>query len=431
MSSPVFRQIARTGAIVRHLGLAALMACIAIQGADASDLFKWVQYVPGGLEARAVTDAASCPAATIDGAAASMNERSTPGENFPVRGCVLQIPSTAKLLTIAGVPMPLPKAKPNKILLIGDTGCRLKGKQVQSCNDMSEWPFRLGADMSTQFKPDLVLHVGDMHYRESACPIGNLGCAGTPFGDSWEVWKADFFAPGDSLLAAAPWIMVRGNHEECERGGKGWARLLDSYAFDSSSGAAGCLGPQKPYTVDIGGVTVFVMDVSTASEKVNATQVEWYRPQFEAASSIPGPVWLTFHRPIWAADSLKKGVFTGDNKTLAVAARHSIGPNVQMMLSGHHHTFEIMSYVQDLPVQVVSGHGGDDLSPIAPTTVKGIKMEDVEVKDGIGRPKVFGFSMMERNEADPSGKSWKLTGYDTHGQVIGACAIEGRNLRCD
>ena len=48
-------------------------------------------------------------------------------------------------------------------------------------------------------------------------------------GDTWDVWKEDFFKPGDALLAAAPWIMDRGNHEECERGGKGWARVLDPY----------------------------------------------------------------------------------------------------------------------------------------------------------------------------------------------------------
>lgn len=408
-----------------------LLASLAIAPASARELYRWVQYVPGGFEARAVTDDAVCPAAAIDGKPASMSERSAPGENYPVRGCALSIPDGAKLVTIAGKPMPLPKPQADKILLIGDTGCRLKGAQVQACNDMSQWPFRLGADISAELKPDLVLHVGDMHYRESDCPAGDLGCAGTPFGDTWEVWREDFFKPGEALLGAAPWIMDRGNHEECERGGKGWARILDPYIYDRASGVDGCLGPQKPYTVNVGGVTVVVMDVSTAAEKVNEKQVAWYRPQFELAKAISGPVWMTFHRPIWAVDSTKKGEPAGDNRTLAAAAQNVLGSNVQAFISGHHHTFELMTYDQDLPLQIVSGHGGDDLSEHAPSVVKGLEINGLTVKDGVGRPGVFGFSVMEREKDDPTGLKWSLTAYDTRGRPFARCKIEGRNAVCE
>ena len=410
--------------------LGAMLLASATSSAGARDLYRWVQYVPGGIEARAVTDAMTCPAAVIDGAAVSMTERSVPGENYPVRACALPIPKGAKQVTLDRKPMPLPKERPDRILLIGDTGCRLKGTQVQDCNDITQWPFRTGADISASFKPDLVLHVGDMHYRESECPAERQGCAGTPFGDTWEVWKEDFFKPGDALLAAAPWIMDRGNHEECERGGKGWARVLDPYPFDPSTGVVGCLGPAKPYTVDIGGVTIIVMDVSTAAEKVNEKQVAWFRPQFEMANTISGPVWLTFHRPIWAVDSQKKGEPAGDNQTLAAAARTSTPPNVQAMISGHHHTFELMSYVQDLPLQIVSGHGGDDLSLHAPTVVKGLEINGVTVKDGLGRPGVFGFSMLERVVEDMTGLNWILKAYDITGKQIAICDIKGREASC-
>ena len=157
--------------------LGAMLLASATSGAQARDLYRWVQYVPGGIEARAVTDAATCPTAVIDGAAATMIERSAPGENYPVRACALPIPKGAKLVTLDRKPMPLPKERPDRILLIGDTGCRLKGAQVQDCNDITQWPFRTGADISASFKPDLVLHVGDMHYRESDCPeIGRASC---------------------------------------------------------------------------------------------------------------------------------------------------------------------------------------------------------------------------------------------------------------
>jgi len=275
-----------------------------------------------------------------------------------------------------------------------------------------------------------VLHVGDFHYRETACPLGNYGCEGAPFGDTWDVWKTDFFAPGESLLDAAPWIFVRGNHEECDRGGKGWARALDPYAYDSASGEDGCLASRKPFTVDIGGLTVEVMDVSSADEKPNEQQIAWYRDQFAMAKDIKGPVWQTFHRPVWAVDSKPDAKHRGDNQTLEAAA-DAVPANVTAFVSGHHHTFEVMGYVQDQPLQIVSGHGGDDLSPWAPKEVVGLDINGVKVKSGIGRPRVFGFSMIERAPEDTTGLKWTLTGYDTHGRAIGVCRLDGRAVDCD
>ena len=426
-------------AIVR-VAITAAFCCSGFGWAEARDLYKWVQYVPGGLEARAVTEDVSCPLATIDGVAISMTERSAPGENYPVRGCVLPIPSGAKQVSISGVPMPLPKQQANRILVIGDTGCRLKGKQVQACNDISQWPFRIGADISAEFKPDLVLHVGDFHYRETACPLNNMGCAGTPFGDSWDVWRADFFVPGESLLNTAPWVFVRGNHEECDRGGKGWARTLDPYPFNPSEGATGCMGPGKPYTVDLGGVILGVLDVSTADEgKVNEQQVAWYKSMFRnvqdqaktdraSKQAADGPVWLAFHRPVWVYDGSAGNQQGGDNKTLQAAAKGNLDTNVQLFLSGHHHVFEAMSYEQDIPVALISGHGGDDFSPEVPPNPIGLTVDGMTVKSGIAKPGIYGFSMLER-ATDGSGK-WTFTGYDVHAKKIGSCIVDGRTLAC-
>ena len=62
-----------------------------------------------------------------------------------------------------------------------------------------------------------------------------------PVGYGWNVWELDFFAPSARLLAAAPWIMVRGNHEMCKRAGEGWFRFLDHGPF-----------PKKCPNADIG-----------------------------------------------------------------------------------------------------------------------------------------------------------------------------------
>ena len=243
------------------------------------------------------------------------------------------------------------------------------------------------------------------------------------------MWRADFFAPAESLLQAAPWIMVRGNHEACDRGGKGWARTLDPYPFDAAGGAQGCLGPARPFTIDLNGLTLEIMDVSAADEEVNDAQVAWYKDQFALPKMIPGPVWQVFHRPVWAVDAPEGRQRKGDNKTLAAAASANVPSNVQAFVSGHHHTFEVMAYDQDLPIQIVSGHGGDDLSPWAPKSVEGLEINGVRVKGGIGRPGLFGFSMIERAPDGQPG-DWTVTGYDVHGQPMGECKLAGRSISC-
>lgn len=401
--------------------------------ACSADLFPWVQYVPSGLQARVVTDAAICPDFTLDGAPVAMQVRSAPGENYPVRVCSVDIPSGTKKATIDQLPLPLPAAHPNRILVIGDTGCRIKGSYVQPCNDAALWPFRVGADIGAELKPDLVVHVGDFHYRESACPAGNDGCAGSPFGDSWAVWRADFFAPAELLLKSTPWVFVRGNHEECDRGGKGWARTLDPYPWDAASGAAGCLGPAQPFVVKLPGLSLVVMDVSTADDnKADPQQVAFFRQQFESVHTLApeGPVWLAFHRAIWSTNgSDVAGKSGGDNKTLAAAAMGVLPDNVQAILSGHQHKFEVDAYVENLPIQIVSGHGGDSLDQKPPENPAGLVVNGVTIKNGLAKPRTFGFAMLERPANGPE-DHWTITDYDTHGHPLGSCILMGRSVDC-
>ncbi len=277
--------------------LAAISAAIAPM-AQARDLYHWIERTPAGTEARAVTREPACPEASVDGRPAAMAERSAPRDDFPVRVCALALPKDAAEILIDQVPLPAPKPRIDRILLIGDTGCRLKKGAAQDCNDISAWPFRLVADVAAELKPDLVLHLGDLLYRETACPAARKGCAGSPSGDSWDAWEADFFKPAEALLASAPFVFVRGNHEICARSGKGFGALVDP--FPAQPGGA-CPVSAPPYAVDLGGVTLLVFDVSEANEfKADPAQAEKYRRQFSAAQFAgPGPVWLAFHKPIW------------------------------------------------------------------------------------------------------------------------------------
>lgn len=392
--------------------------------AQARPLYHWLQYVPGGLEARAITEESVCPTALVNDSLAPMTLRGEPSEAFPMRVCALPLPAGARDISIDGVPLPSPKPRHDRILLLGDTGCRLKGDKVQDCNDISAWPFRLVADVTADLKPDLVLHLGDYLYRESACPPNRKGCAGSPSGDAWATWEADFFQPAATLLNSTPFVLVRGNHEVCARNGAGWSLLLDPFPLAADQA---CPGQARPYFVDLGGVTLLVFDVSEANEfEADSKQADWFRPQFaDTQFAGPGPVWLAFHKPIWAPASLSAGKEYGDNKTLALAARNNIPANVEVILSGHEHTFPVLSYADDLPAQIVVGNGGDTLLGHAPQVFDGALVNGVKIRTGLGVPGRFGFAMLERHDEE-----WSLTDYDTHGNVLLACRLERRSLDC-
>jgi hypothetical protein len=395
------------------------------QARAAEPLYRWVQYVPDGIEARAITQDAACPAAAIDGKPAAMAVRSTPSADYPVRVCSLRLPKGVTSASIEGRALPLPRPNPDRILLTGDTGCRITKIVNQACNDAAEWPFPSAAAVEAARQPDLVVHVGDFHYREAACRPLNKGCAGSPHGDQWAVWEADFFKPAKPLLDSAPFVLVRGNHEECERGGIGWSRTLDPYPFVAKTD---CLGLGAPFVADLGSPKIVVMDTSTAGEnRARDRQAAAFRQQFRSIARLApdGPVWIAFHRPIWASAVAALGFTLGDNKTLAAAATGSLPANVDALLSGHIHTFQVLGYGPDLPVQIVSGHGGDELHSLAPADPAGLTINGVKVATGRGAPGMFGFVILQRD-----GAGWQILNHDMDGQVHDTCRMEGRQLTC-
>ena len=192
----------------------------------------WIVLGPNGqIIARTITANAACPQIDVDGTLSDMTVRApqTPPA-FTVTSCEAVIPASAKKASILDQRLVLPVADPERLVIIGDTGCRIKAKKepgefkVQDCESSEKWPFHTLAKRAAEWEPQLVIHVGDYLYREIACPYPGT-CDSSPFGDNWVTWQADFFAPGEPLLAAAPWVMARGNHEDCKRAGGGFFRF--------------------------------------------------------------------------------------------------------------------------------------------------------------------------------------------------------------
>src|SRR5471032_992954 len=134
--------------------------------------YAWVQMVAGGAEIRATAPDGGCPEAVADGRALPLQRRAAPDDRFPIAVCAARLPDGAAAISIGGAPLPLPRPATRRILIFGDTGCRLKGAAVQDCNDPRAWPFALVARVAAARKPDLVIHVGDYYYRETPCPAG-------------------------------------------------------------------------------------------------------------------------------------------------------------------------------------------------------------------------------------------------------------------
>ena len=134
----------------------------------------------GAATARAITTAPVCPSITIDGHTAQMAVRAPFGPiplrgkdhsasyhpeavSSPVLSCETAIPAGSTHVAVAGRALPLPRADVKRIVVIGDTGCRLKGKEFQDCNDPQAYPFARVAASAAAWKPDLVVPGGDFH----------------------------------------------------------------------------------------------------------------------------------------------------------------------------------------------------------------------------------------------------------------------------
>ena len=416
------------------------------QAPDGALRSAWVQYGPNGiLEARAILDGALCPEISVDGHDRIMESRAAPSPDFPLV-CRAELPAGAKSASLvfrkmaampAGeprvpthdldiFPLPLPVADPQRILVMGDTGCRIKGKTLQACSDPEQWPFPVMAAEEARLKPDLVIDVGDYQYRESPCPVGTTSCAG-PYGDNWPTWDADFFTPAKPLLTAAPWVMTRGNHEDCQRSGPGWLRMLGPQPYDP---AAACIAHLAPYAVSLGGLNLVVMDDANAPDtQAPPDLLPVYRNEFAALAQQPSPTWLVMHRPIWAAISGPLGIPAGGNLTMTTAIGSSGIPSpVTLMLAGHIHTFEAINYDQDdrVPPQIVAGFGGD-LLETTPLHLHGTVFQGdtpVRVANGLS---VGGFGFLLMTKTD---NGWRIDVHDVHGHIERQCTFQDGRVDC-
>ncbi|MCE4536366.1 metallophosphoesterase [Pelomonas sp. P7] len=423
----------------------------------------WVQAVAGpGWAVRALTAEARCPDLAWPGGSAPMAERAAPADEpappgnheperkpsrFTLRACEAPWPAGVAALQVGDVALKAPPRHPHRILVLGDTGCRLKGSThaYQGCNDPLDWPFPRVLAQAVAMKPDLVVHVGDFHYRESPCPAGVAACAGSPWGYGDDTWQADFFRPAQALLASAPWVFVRGNHEACSRAGQGWLRYLDPQAGPARRCGEGTTEPgfdagdfTAPFTVPLSPRSqLIVFDSSeigtTTPPRTSPAWARW-RAQLDRVAELAqdrAQSIFVNHHPSLAFNPHPLGrpglSSSGLTPLLQDATPSRLFPaGVQLTLHGHVHMHQALGFASNHPATLVVGNSGsaasgrvDAEAALKHELLPGARLETVEIHTD------FGFSMLT---ATPEG--WDLDAYDALGQPLARCVVAGQKLRC-
>lgn len=361
-----------------------------------------VGATPSGLVARAVVpNGIDCPVLVTTHARGAekrtrMRERKAPlttGNAFAaLRSCSANIPAGASRAVVGSrtIPASLPK-QARSIAVFGDTGCRLKGTTVQDCNDPAAWPLARVAQSISREEPDLIVFTGDFFYREAACPndlSSECGASpapipGLPFKDSALAWQADVFTPMAPVLASAPIVVTRGNHESCYRGGNGYFIY-----FDPREGTEGTcapvvqpdgslalppLGVTPSFAVDVvvsstRSLRLVVVDSADGQDCAVSSILPQQRAAYVAAQRLAAKKkesWLIVHRPVAA---WQMNTDCGPNGGW-ISADQQVGSygllgDYSVMVSSHIHTVETMN-IPGIPPQIVLGNGGTLLeSPV-------------------------------------------------------------------
>ena len=402
------------------------LACTLLSGSAAqADLVDtWVQFVPGDqvrLRAIETNPSLGCPTASVDGVTVAMAQRGDsptaaqqPKTYYPVLMCEsapLPAFGSTKAM-IGGVALKMPTANPKRILFVGDTGCRVTTavSGTQNCNDPTQFPLQIVSNYAATFKPDLIVHVGDFFYREQPCPTGFSGCAGSATFDNWDSWYQDWFKPAANLLKAAPVALTRGNHESCNRGARGWFRLLDPNAYDANAvecvgtynpmpGAPGTkvsyIGPYDvtpPYVVKAGQVALLMFDSSDANTSgdtgtvktiasatgytptAGLTLTQVYEQQLGAV--LPGLAgqnvfYVTHKAPYDIRSNAQQnpsvvpgatyvgGDFTQQNVLAQLNGGPGVPAAIKAFIAGHDHQFQAVSFSNSsYAPQVLTGNSG-------------------------------------------------------------------------
>ena len=174
----------------------------------------------------------------------------------------------------------------------------------------------------------------------------------------------------------------------------------------------------------LGSFQLLMVDTSAAKDgAVDSKQVARYSELLKPYASTDA--WLVEHHPLWGLrqDAVEKV----DSPLTAVMqqAYQAAGlANIGLVLAGHTHLFEILSYSGGRPPQIVAGDAGTSLAAKIQTDLKGETVFGMQVESGTSRHE-FGFTMLERKK-----RRWDLALKNPSDKTLASCKIQGKAVHC-
>ena len=254
--------------------------------------------------------------------------------------------------------------KPRTIVIMGDSGCRLKeskgGSEYQNCNDPRMWPLAKIAEEAKKENPDLIIHLGDYHYREQ-CSFGKpCEKMSLVVGYGWQPWELDFFQPMQKLLEKAPVIIVRGNHEDCNRAFLGYKFLLSNTDWEKD-----CIDYEPAQIMTLGDIAIINFDSSAISEiPFEGDESIWIKRLNDINEKIEKlkikKVWFVTHKPIYGIIPFKFALFPGNINFRRYFEKSLLKDKVSLLFGGHIHTSMVV-VPKKYGKQIILGNSGTKL----------------------------------------------------------------------
>ena len=93
---------------------------------------------------------------------------------------------------------------------------------------------------------------------------------------------------------------------------------------------------------------------------------------------------------------------------------------IDLIVSGHTHLFELLSFDQGRPTQLVAGNGGTEMAMALPDKIAGLKPRGATLLSSQDAHE-FGYTALTRGA-----EGWRLTLTSTDGRTIKSATLSGR-----
>jgi hypothetical protein len=132
--------------------------------------------------------------------------------------------------------------------------------------------------------------------------------------------------------------------------------------------------------------------------------------------------WFVLHHPIWGlkvAATAKPGAAPTESPTeVTTAWEMSPLKGIDLIVSGHTHLFELLSFDHGRPTQLVAGDGGTEMALPLPAEIDGMKLRGATLLSG-QHLQEFGYTALTKTT-----HGWQLALTSTAGQVIQSATLK-------